>query len=117
MRFGILGAGAVGGYFGARLAEAGENVAFIARVTSGGNSELRACIESEHRDVCITNSLATDNASEVGHVDFILFAVKLFQTEDAAEFARPRTVPILACLLRPWNAPIHSRAFTDQKRF
>ena len=94
MRFGILGAGAVGGYFGARLAEAGEDVAFIARgahLEAIQNSGLR--IESENGDACITNSLATDNASEVGHVDFILFAVKLFQTEDAAEFARPMVGP------------------------
>ena len=94
MRFGILGAGAVGGYFGARLAEAGENVAFIARgahLEAIQNSGLR--IESENGDACITNSLATDNASEVGPVDFILFAVKLFQTEEAAEFSRPMVGP------------------------
>ena len=73
MRFGILGAGAVGGYFGARLAEAGEDVAFIARgahLEAIQNSGLR--IESENGDACITNSLVTDNASEVGHVSQLL---------------------------------------------
>lgn len=94
MKFGILGAGAVGGYFGARLAESGEDVAFIARGAHlNAIREKGLRIESANGDACITNSLATDNASEVGPVDFIFFAVKLFQTEEAAEFATPMVGP------------------------
>lgn len=94
MRFGILGAGAVGGYFGARLAEAGEEVAFIARgVHLAAIREQGLRIESENGNACIRNSLATDDASKIGPVDFIFFAVKLFQTEEAANFAKPMVGP------------------------
>jgi len=101
VRFGILGAGAVGGYFGARLAEAGEEVAFIARgthLTAIREHGLR--IESENGNACIRNSLATNDASEIGPVDFIFFAVKLFQTEEAAEFSKPMVGPdtVFVCL-------------------
>jgi 2-dehydropantoate 2-reductase len=94
MKFGILGAGAVGGYFGARLAEAGENVAFIARgahLLAIREKGLR--VESENGGACIQNAQATDDPTEVGPVDFILFAVKLFQTEESAELAAPMVGP------------------------
>ena len=90
MKFAILGAGAVGGYFGARLAEAGEDVTFIAR-----GAHLKAIrenglrIESENGDAHIHPAQATDDPAEIGPVDYVLFAVKLFQTEEAGEFARP----------------------------
>ena len=94
MKFGILGAGAVGGYFGARLAEAGEEVAFVARgahLQAIRNSGLR--IESENGNICIKNSLVTDDPKEIGPVDYIFFAVKLFQTKEAAELATPMLGP------------------------
>jgi len=94
MKFAILGAGAVGGYFGARLAEAGEDVTFLARgahLDAIRNSGLR--IESENGDAHIHPAQATDDPAEVGPVDYVLFAVKLFQTEETAEFAKPLVGP------------------------
>jgi len=94
MKFGILGAGAVGGYFGARLAETGQDVAFIAR-----GDHLKAIrerglrIESENGDALIHPATATDNPGDIGPVDYVFFAVKLFQTEEAAEFAKPLVGP------------------------
>lgn len=94
MKFGILGAGAVGGYFGARLAETGEDVTFIAR-----GDHLKAIqetgfrVESENGDAHIHPATATDDPAKVGPVDYIFFAVKLFQTEEAAEFAKPMVGP------------------------
>lgn len=94
MKFGILGAGAVGGYFGARLAETGQDVAFIAR-----GDHLKAIrerglrIESENGDALIHPATATDNPADIGPVDYVFFAVKLFQTEEAAEFAKPLVGP------------------------
>tara|TARA_Y100001934_G_scaffold116418_1_gene142524 strand:- start:57671 stop:58588 length:918 start_codon:yes stop_codon:yes gene_type:complete len=90
MKFAILGAGAVGGYFGARLAEVGEDVTFMARgahLDAIRNLGLR--IESENGDAHIYPARATDDPVKVGPVDYVLFAVKLFQTEEAAEFAKP----------------------------
>ncbi|MEC7656150.1 MAG: 2-dehydropantoate 2-reductase, partial [Pseudomonadota bacterium] len=94
MKFAILGAGAVGGYFGARLAEAGEDVTFMARgahLEAIRSTGLR--IESENGDAHIHPAQASDDPAEVGPVDYVLFAVKLFQTEETAEFAKPLVGP------------------------
>ena len=94
MKFAILGAGAVGGYFGARLAEAGEDVSFIARgahLEAIRSTGLR--IESENGEAHIHPAQASDDPAEVGPVDYVLFAVKLFQTEETAGFAKPLVGP------------------------
>jgi 2-dehydropantoate 2-reductase len=90
MRIAAVAAGAVGGYFGARMAAAGHDVFFIARgahleaIKKGG---LR--IESVHGDLHLPKPNATDAPKSVGPVDVVLFAVKLWDTETAAELARP----------------------------
>ena len=94
MKFAILGAGAVGGYFGARLAEAGEDVTFMARgahLEAIRSTGLR--IESENGEAHIHPAQASDDPAEVGPVDYVLFAVKLFQTEETAGFAKPLVGP------------------------
>jgi 2-dehydropantoate 2-reductase len=90
MRVAAMAAGAVGGYFGARLAAAGHDVAFIAR---GAHRDairrdgLR--IESALGDLHLKDINVTDDPSEVGPVDLVLFAVKLWDTEAAGEQTRP----------------------------
>jgi 2-dehydropantoate 2-reductase len=90
MRIAAMAAGAVGGYFGARLAAAGHDVFFIAR---GSNLDaIRAnglTIESVHGDLHLPKPNVTDDPREVGPVDIVLFAVKLWDTEAAAELTRP----------------------------
>jgi 2-dehydropantoate 2-reductase len=92
MRIAVMAAGALGGYFGARLAAAGHNVFFIAR---GAN--LKAIqksglkVESVLGDVHLASPNVTDTPTEVGPVDIVLFAVKLWDTEDAAK----RTLPFV----------------------
>jgi 2-dehydropantoate 2-reductase len=94
MRIAAMAAGAVGGYFGGRLAAAGHDVAFIAR-----RAHLDAIrrdglkIESVHGDLHLRNVTATDDPRQVGPVDVVLFAVKLWDTEAAAELARPLVGP------------------------
>jgi len=94
MRIAALAAGGVGGYFGGRLAAAGHDVSFIAR---GAHLEalrrdgLR--IESPLGDAHIRPVQATSDPAEVGPVDILLFAVKLWDTEKAAEAARPLVGP------------------------
>jgi 2-dehydropantoate 2-reductase len=89
MRIAVMGTGAVGGYFGARLAAAGQNVAFIAR-----GSHLEAMrkeglkVKSAQGDLHI-RSLFTRDPSEVGPVDAVLFCVKSYDTEDAAAKLAP----------------------------
>jgi len=86
MRIAAMAAGAVGGYFGARMAAAGHDVFFIARGTNLAaikNNGLR--IESVHGDLHLRDVNVTDNPDSVGPVDIVLFAVKLWDTEAAAE--------------------------------
>ena len=90
MRIAAMAAGAVGGYFGARLAAAGHDVFFIARganLAALQSNGLR--IESVHGDLHLPKVNATDDPKSVGPVDIVLFAVKLWDTETAAAQAKP----------------------------
>jgi 2-dehydropantoate 2-reductase len=90
MRMAVMAAGAVGGYFGARMAAAGHDVAFIAR---GANREAMRRdglkIESALGDLHLKDVNVTDDPKQIGPVDVVLFAVKLWDTETAGEQARP----------------------------
>ena len=94
MRIAAMAAGAVGGYFGARLAAAGHDVFFIAR---GAHRDAIAKnglkIESVHGDLHLPKPNVTDDPAKVGPVDIVLFAVKLWDTESAAAAARPLLGP------------------------
>ena len=94
MRIAAMAAGAVGGYFGARLAAAGHDVFFIAR---GAHRDAIAKnglkIESVHGDLHLPKPNVTDDPAKVGPVDIVLFAVKLWDTETAAAAARPLLGP------------------------
>jgi 2-dehydropantoate 2-reductase len=81
MRFAVLGPGAVGGYFGARLDAAGEDVTYIARGAHLGailESGLR--VESPNGDLRIHSAQAVQHRAEGGPVDYLICAVKLFHT-------------------------------------
>src|ERR1700681_86400 len=90
MRIAAMAAGAVGGYFGARMAAAGHDVFFISR---GAHRDAIAKsglkVESVHGDLHLPKPNVTDDPSQVGPVDIVLFAVKLWDTEKAAEQTRP----------------------------
>jgi 2-dehydropantoate 2-reductase len=90
MRMAVMAAGAVGGYFGGRMAAAGHDVTFIARGAHGDairRDGLR--IESALGDLHLKNLNVTDDPKQVGPVDLVLFAVKLWDTETAGEQTRP----------------------------
>jgi 2-dehydropantoate 2-reductase len=95
MRIAAMAAGAVGGYFGARLAAAGHDMHFIARgahLAALRQNGLK--IDSVHGDLSLKPVNATDDPARVGPVDVVLFAVKLWDTEAAAEQARPLVGPV-----------------------
>lgn len=90
MRVAVMAAGAVGGYFGGRMAAAGHDVAFIAR--GAHRDAIRRDglkIESTHGDLHLKDVNVTDDPKQVGAVDVVLFAVKLWDTETAGEQTRP----------------------------
>jgi len=94
MRIAIMAAGAVGGYFGARLVQAGHDVVFIARgkhLDALRKDGLK--IESLLGDAHLTNVNATDDPKVVGPVDIVMFAVKLWHTESAGEQTKPLVGP------------------------
>src|SRR3989442_8002311 len=89
MRIAILGAGGVGGYFGARLEQAGTSVAFIGR-----GRHLQAL---QRNGLALKSPLgdaelkvkAVEKPADAGAVDVVVFAVKLWDTESAAAQLRP----------------------------
>ncbi|HKJ63326.1 MAG TPA: 2-dehydropantoate 2-reductase [Hyphomicrobiales bacterium] len=94
MRIAIMAAGGVGGYFGGRLAAAGHSVHFLARgahLAAMRKSGLR--IESPLGNLHIQDVAVTDDPVVIGPVDAILFAVKLWDTDQAAEACNPLLGP------------------------
>lgn len=94
MRIVVFGTGGVGGYFGGRLAQAGEDVTFIARgamlealVTRG----LR--VDSIKGDFTVGRVRATDHPSAAGHADVILVCVKAWQVPEVAALMAPLLGP------------------------
>jgi len=94
MRIGVMAAGAVGGYFGARLAAAGHDVIFFAR---GANLEAirknGLIVESPLGNLHLASVSVTDDPGSVAPVDIVLFAVKLWDLESAAESLHPLMGP------------------------
>jgi 2-dehydropantoate 2-reductase len=90
MRIAIFGTGGAGGYFGARLAQAGEDVVFVARgahLDAIRKHGLR--VESIRGDVHIRPARATDRPDEIGPVDWVVCGVKAWQVSAAAQAMRP----------------------------
>ena len=93
MRIAVFGTGGAGGYFGSQLANAGEEVVFIAR-----GEHLRAIREDGLRVETPKGELriraeATDDPSRIGPVDAVLVAVKTWQVLEAAQALRPLLGP------------------------
>lgn len=90
MKIAIMATGGVGGYFGARLAAAGEEVHFIAR--GAHLTALRVnglTLKSANGDLHLQPVSATDDPAQIGTVDIVLFAVKQYDTETAAKAIKP----------------------------
>jgi 2-dehydropantoate 2-reductase len=90
MKIAIMGTGGVGGYYGGLLSQKGQEVIFIAR-----GAHLQAIrkkglqVKSVHGDFLVSPAKATDNPSEVGPVDLILFSTKTYDTDTAAQAIKP----------------------------
>lgn len=94
MRIAIVGAGGLGGYFGARLQAAGHETFFIARgvhlaAIRRGGLRIRSALGDLHLEAV----RAGDDPAGVGPVDMVLVAVKLWDTEAVARQIRPLVGP------------------------
>lgn len=108
MRIAVVGVGGVGGYFGGKLAQAGEDVVFVARgehLNAIREAGLR--VESADGDFTIHPAQATDDPTTVGPVDMTLLAVKGWQVPQAIETMRPLIGPetFVTPLLNGVDAP------------
>lgn len=94
MKIAVFGAGGVGGYFGGRLAQGGNEVIYIARnqhlqaIRTGGLQILSPSGNYTHHPAA-----ATDNPSTIGVVDVVLLGVKAWQVPEAAQAIRPLIGP------------------------
>ncbi len=94
MRFAIVGSGAVGGYFGAKLARNGQEVTFIARgahLAAMRQDGLR--IQSAKLGDFVVHAPAHDDPVRVGPVDIVLFTVKAYDNRDALRLLPPLMGP------------------------
>jgi 2-dehydropantoate 2-reductase len=99
VRIAVMGSGGVGGFFGARLAQGGADVTFIARGAHlAAMREHGLIVESAHEPIRLSKVQATDDPGSIGPVDIVLFCVKLWDTESAARSLLP--------IMRPGSAVI-----------
>src|SRR5690349_12142027 len=99
MRIAVVGAGGVGGGFGAALAKAGADVTFIARgahLAAMKSDGLR--VNSPRGDTHLVPTQATDDPASIGKVDVVLFCVKLWDVESAGEHIKPLVGPATAVI-------------------
>lgn len=99
MRIAVVGAGGVGGAFGAALAKAGADVTFIARgahLAAMKSKGLR--VEGGRGETHLVPTQATDDPASVGPVDFVLFCVKLWDVESAGRHIKSLVGPNTAVI-------------------
>ena len=94
MRIAIFGAGGAGGYFGAQLARAGEDVIFIAR----GEHLQAICthglrVETPKGEIVIQPAQASNDPAQVGVVDAVIVGVKAWQVTETARAMEPMIGP------------------------
>ena len=99
MRIAVVGAGGVGGGFGAALAKAGADVTFIARGAHLAAMKSQGLkIQGGRGETHLVPTQATDNPADVGIVDIVLFCVKLWDVESAGQHIKPMVGPNTAVI-------------------
>lgn len=110
MRIAVVGAGGVGGGYGAALAQAGADVTFIARgahLAAMKKDGLR--VEGPRGNSHLKPTRATEHPAEVGPVDYVLFCVKLWDVETAGAAIKPMVGPDTAVITLQNGVDAHER--------
>jgi 2-dehydropantoate 2-reductase len=95
----VIGAGGVGGYFGARLLQGGCDVKFVARGEHLAALRERGLrIESKLGSIEFPKVFVSDDPAALGPADLILMCVKLWDTESAARAVQPLVGPDTAVI-------------------
>src|SRR4030088_1977672 len=99
MRIAVVGAGGVGGGFGAALAKAGADVTFLARGAHlTAMKSVGVKVQSARGDTHLVPTQATDDPADIGTVDIVLFCVKLWDVESAGQRIKPLIGPDTAVI-------------------
>lgn len=99
MRITVIGAGGVGGYFGARLARGGCDVGFVARGAHlAALQELGLRVESGLGEIYLPKVRASDDPAALGPADLVFLCVKLWDTDSALKAASPILGPETAII-------------------
>jgi 2-dehydropantoate 2-reductase len=99
MRITVMGSGGVGGYFGAKLAQGGCDVGFVARgahLAALRKDGLR--VESPQGDIHLPHVRASDDPVALGPADFVFICVKLWDTDAATDAIAPIVGPETAVI-------------------
>ncbi len=110
MRIAVFGVGGIGGYFGWRLARAGEDVVFVARGESlRVLSQQGLTIDTPDGKSVVYPVRVVSDAGEAGQVDAVIVGVKAWQVPEAAESIRPMIGPdtCVVPLQNGLEAPAH----------
>src|ERR1700722_20863726 len=99
MRIAVVGAGGVGGGFGAALAKAGADVTFIARGAHLAAMKSQGLkVQGPRGETHLVPTQATDDPASIGNVDIVLFCVKLWDVESAGAQIKPLIGPNTAVI-------------------
>jgi 2-dehydropantoate 2-reductase len=110
MRIAVVGAGGVGGGFGAALAKAGADVTFLARGAHlAAMKSAGLTVKSPRGETHLAPTQATDNPAGIGAVDVVLFCVKLWDVESAGQAIKPLIGPDTAVIPLQNGVDAHER--------
>jgi 2-dehydropantoate 2-reductase len=110
MRIAVVGAGGVGGGFGAALAKAGADVTFIARGAHlAAMKSVGLKVTGPRGDTHLVPTKATEDPAAIGKVDIVLFCVKLWDVESAGEKIKPLIGPDTAVIPLQNGIDAHER--------
>jgi 2-dehydropantoate 2-reductase len=94
MRILVMGAGGVGGYFGAQFARAGNEVAFVARGAHlAALRERGLALESELAPMQLSKVVVDSDPARLGPADIVMFCTKLWDVEQGAHQIAPSLAP------------------------
>jgi 2-dehydropantoate 2-reductase len=110
MRIAIVGAGGIGGIYGASLAKAGADVSFVARGAHLAAMQANGLrIEGDRGETHIQPAQATDDPAGIGIVDYVIFCVKLWDVESAGAAIKPIIGPQTAVIPQQNGVDAHER--------
>jgi 2-dehydropantoate 2-reductase len=98
MRIAIMGSGGLGGYFGARLAQGGADVHFVARGPHLEAMRSNGLRVEGPEPIHVRRVNVTDRPADIGRADVVMLCVKLWDTQAAIEQIRPLVGPDTAVI-------------------